>query len=181
MVLKWTNPPLETFEQVRIVRKEGEAPQSLEDGEEVYTGRFPIFQDHAVEEGREYHYLVVVEDCYGTLSQGRRISIKTDPPQVDEIRLEVREGGGIKWLEDILTMTVGDKLWFSAVGWKNGTSVNIAPKWEIEQEDEVISLRHEQGDQNEIRALLPGRAVITGYLPESFGSKPVTLTVIVEE
>ncbi|HPT82652.1 MAG TPA: hypothetical protein PLM25_02080 [Limnochordia bacterium] len=181
VVLKWTNPPLETFEQVRIVRKEGEAPQSLEDGEEVYTGRFPIFQDRDVEEGREYHYLVVVEDCYRTLSQGRRIGIKTDPPQVDEIRLRAREGGGYRWLEDTLTMTVGEKLWFSAIGWKNGTSVNIAPMWEIEQEDGVISLLYEQGDQNEIMALLPGRAVLTGYLPESFGSEPVSLTIIVEE
>ncbi|WP_461370209.1 hypothetical protein [Candidatus Darwinibacter acetoxidans] len=42
VVLKWTNPPIETFERVRIVRLEEESPGSIDEGEEVYAGKFPV-------------------------------------------------------------------------------------------------------------------------------------------
>ena len=41
VVLKWTNPPIETFERVRIVRLEEESP-GIDEGEEVYAGKFPV-------------------------------------------------------------------------------------------------------------------------------------------
>jgi len=42
VVLKWTNPPIETFERVRIVRLEEESPGSIDEGEEAYAGKFPV-------------------------------------------------------------------------------------------------------------------------------------------
>lgn len=180
VALKWTNPPMETFERVRIVRKEGQPPESLEDGLEVYSGRFPVCQDNVVEEGREYHYLVVVEDCYGQLSAGRTISIRTDPPEVDRIELRVQRDGKEVQLENPLTMSVGEEIWFSAVGKTGDRTVNIAPRWEVSPGD-VVSLKYDHADQNELKALMPGTAEITAYLPDSFGVQPETLTVIVEE
>ena len=55
-------------------------------------------------------------------------------------------------LEDPLTMSVGDKIWFSAIGRKDNHSVIIAPRWEVSPGN-VISLVYEQGDQNELQAL----------------------------
>lgn len=179
VVLKWTNPPIETFEQVRIVRLEGEFPSDIDDGEEVYAGRFPVFQDRNVDEGGEYHYRVIVEDCYGNLSKGEIISIRTDPPAVDEIELAMYKNGVQMLVEDPLTMSVGDKIWFSAIGRKEHYSVNIAPKWEVSSGN-IISLLYEHGDQNELHALNVGEAKIKGYLPDSFGTKPVMLSIIVE-
>ncbi len=49
-------------------------------------------------------------------------------------------------------MSVGDKIWFSAIGRKDNHSVIIAPKWEVSPGN-VISLVYEQGDQNELQAL----------------------------
>ncbi len=83
-------------------------------------------------------------------------------------------------LQNPLTLSVGDKIWFSALGRDSDhRSVNIAPKWEISPEG-IVSLLYAQGDQNELRALNAGETVIKGYLPASFGADPVFLNVIVE-
>jgi hypothetical protein len=145
VVLKWTNPPIETFEQVRIYRFASEWT-GLDDAAEVYVGRFPVFQDQDVEEGREYHYRVFVEDCYGALSEGKDISIRTDPPRVDRIELSRYEGGQEVVLQSPLTLSVGDKIWFSVLGRDSDhRSVNIAPTWEISPEG-IVSLLYAQGD-----------------------------------
>lgn len=179
VVLKWTNPPIETFEKVRIIRHEDRFPNNIDDGEEVYVGKFPIFQDVGVEEGRDYYYRVIVEDCYGNRSAGQLINIRTNPPLVDTIELQVLENGVFRPLTDFFTMSVGDKIFLSAHGRKGYNGISIAPKWKVSSGN-IVSLRYDQGDQNELRALKAGQAVIEGYLPDSFGAEPVILNILVE-
>jgi hypothetical protein len=141
-----------------------------EDGLHVFE-----FADLVFLEGREQTTVLSM-----MLSEGKDISIRTDPPRVDRIELSRYQDGQEVLLQNPLTLSVGDKIWFSALGRDSDhRSVNIAPKWEISPEG-IVSLLYAQGDQNELRALNAGETVIKGYLPASFGADPVFLNVIVE-
>jgi len=172
ILLKWTNPALETFEQVRIIRSEGSAPETIDDGDEVYVGKFPIFEDFDVEEGRHYFYRVFVEDKYGHLSEGKVISVETNPPLVESIEFRDQDWRSIT---GPVNMTVGDTvtLWIKS-------NVNIAPFWEVD-DDTVVAMEYEQGEVNNLTALQAGTAELRVFVPESFGGTDATLTIIVDE
>ena len=122
---------------------------------------------------------MVVEDCYGQLSAGRTISIRTDPPEVDRIELRVQRDGKEVQLENPLTMSVGEEI--CSPRWENGRQDGEYCAKMGSQPRDVVSLKYDHADQNELKALMPGTAEITAYLPDSFGVQPETLTVIVEE
>ena len=135
-------------------------------------GKFPIFEDFDVEEGRHYFYRVFVEDKYGHLSEGKVISVETNPPLVESIEFRDQDWRSIT---GPVNMTVGDTvtLWIKS-------NVNIAPFWEVD-DDTVVAMEYEQGEVNNLTALQAGTAELRVFVPESFGGTDATLTIIVDE
>ncbi len=86
VAIRWVNPPVTDFRQVHIVRKEGVPPEVIEDGDVVYVGSDYMYQDDDIELSKEYLYRVIVEDWDGLLSDGKTISIRTDPWEFTSIR-----------------------------------------------------------------------------------------------
>lgn len=77
VALRWLNPSQEGYRLTRIIRKEGSAPQSVDDGVEVYAGGFPLSIDKKVENGRHYYYAAFVETVLGDLSEGAVVDVQT--------------------------------------------------------------------------------------------------------
>ena len=174
VLLKWTNPAIETLKRIRIVRSEGKVPQSIDDGEEVYADKFPIFEDRDIEEGRHYYYRLFVEDIYGNLSKGRVIDVETNPPLIDFIELLI-DGKRYEEDGDSLEMTVGESARVYAL-----SNSRFAASWTI-SDPAIAAVDHEKGHNNRLRALQPGVTELTLSAPESFGGLSATFTIIVTE
>ena len=68
--LQWVNPIDEDFSHVVIIRKNGSAPTSRTDGEEVYNSYKPNFVDITGTSGTHYYYRVITVDTAGNYSDG---------------------------------------------------------------------------------------------------------------
>lgn len=61
IVLKWANPPLNQFDEVRLVRSESFYPSDPYDGETIYEGRDEVFTDKDKIPGVRYYYSLFVK------------------------------------------------------------------------------------------------------------------------
>lgn len=84
--LKWSNPPDEDFDLVRIVRSEEFFPASPYDGKVVYEGRGESTRDTDVNFGTTYFYSAFAFDKTGNYSEGSiaigRLVSKGIPPEI---------------------------------------------------------------------------------------------------
>lgn len=71
--LQWTNPTDETFSTVRITRKTGSAPATNVDGDSVYDGYEPVFEDPEGTADNDYYYRVYAVDAFDNESPGQVI------------------------------------------------------------------------------------------------------------
>jgi hypothetical protein len=85
--VRWINPSVADFRQIHVVRKEGAPPTGIEDGDIVYVGNGTMYQDDNIELSKEYFYRVIVEDWDGLFSDGKTISIRTDPWEFTKIEV----------------------------------------------------------------------------------------------
>lgn len=66
--INWSNNSLSEIESFVLVKKEGQCPRTIFQGEEVYRGSGKNYLDFAVENGREYCYGVGVVSLSGGFS-----------------------------------------------------------------------------------------------------------------
>lgn len=149
--VRWLNPSVRDFKQTHVVKKEGSPPTGMTDGQKVYVGTFPMYEDNNVELHRDYYYLVVVEDQEGRLSGGKVISIRTDPPAIAELRLYPQEA----------SLRVGEKVRFKTVGiTDSGEQRPVVCNWTLS--GNIGSLGHQEPAKSvEFTAEAPGQGSIT--------------------
>jgi hypothetical protein len=70
VLLKWNNPSLPNFSQVRVVRNENFYPSDPSDGEVIYEGNNETFSDTNVIVGKRYYYALFAQDTQGNYSSG---------------------------------------------------------------------------------------------------------------
>ena len=183
MFLKWVNPSMTDFEQIVIVRNEEGYPEDIDDGEVVYEGRKPTFNDEYVERGNKYYYLVMVENKAGYLSEGQNISISAEPPELDEIRFRDDDRNFID--ENGIIINKNEDIDVRVVGYIQGDenrrneTVDIAPEWEVVDFD-IVDIEYNKGPDNKLLALEKGETTINVTLPEEFGANEAELKVIVD-
>lgn len=105
--VRWINPSVADFRQIHVVRKEGAPPTGIEDGDIVYVGNGTMYQDDNIELSKEYFYRVIVEDWDGLFSDGKTISIRTDPWEFTKIEVHAYPE----------SVSMGDTIRLSAFGY----------------------------------------------------------------
>ena len=107
VALRWTNPSDDQYYVTHLVRKIGSAPEDMSDGELIYSGHFPIFQDIGVEKDQHYFYRVITESLSGALSEGLIVDIVTHIPPLGDIQLWVEGEYDNRPTEEV-EVTVGE-------------------------------------------------------------------------
>jgi len=91
IALSWTNPGDADFEGVKILRKQGNYPLNILDGDLIYEGTAESYTDSSVSEGPVYYYTAFAFDgalnYSAGLTSGARASAALTPPG-----LFIREG-----------------------------------------------------------------------------------------
>ena len=149
--VRWLNPSVRDFKQTHVIRKEGSPPTGMTDGEEVYVGTFPMYEDNDVELHKDYYYLILAEDQEGRFSDGEVISIRTDPPVIVRIELFPKE----------VSLRVGETEYFGVVGYiPSGEQRPVVCNWTLNGD---IGSLDEQGPTANVKftAEAPGQGSLT--------------------
>ena len=178
VALRWTNPGVENFKNVKIVRKEGSAPEDADDGEVVYEDKFPIFRDFDVERFKNYYYRVIVVGHDGSTTEGEVVNIETIPPQIAEIRFRTFYQGenDVEQIE----LKAGEEEMVIVSGFdENGEYYNIAPDWSFTNPD-IVEITRTQTDELGFKVLDEGETQLQASLDDDFGGLTAILDIVVE-
>lgn len=160
IAIGWVNPSDPQYLTTHVVRKVGSAPASLDDGELLYSGTFPMFKDMEVELGQHYYYRIFTESRAGLLSEGKVIDIITSLPDI--IDMEFIEGYKYRGRVEEIDMAVGEEISLSVSGRHEYGTRHIVVDWVIDQEFGL--LRFPRGHTAWFKALKPGETeIIANY------------------
>ena len=73
VALSWQNPESSDYVRTIIVRREGSAPTSLTDGQQIYEGTAEQFTDTKLENGQNYYYAIFTIDRNSQVSTPQTI------------------------------------------------------------------------------------------------------------
>lgn len=153
--IRWLNPSVRDYRTTHVVRKEGSAPTSIDDGDIVYEGTFPMLEDDSVELGKDYYYRIVVEDEDGLFSPGIVVNVKTDPPVPARVQV----------YPESATLEIGQKLRFHVRGeTADGTPCPVIGTWQLE--GDAGTLNYNQARSVEFTATKEGTATLTVQVGE---------------
>ncbi|RME92537.1 MAG: hypothetical protein D6767_03010 [Candidatus Hydrogenedentota bacterium] len=108
--LTWVNPTFTTFAGVKVIRKTGSAPVSVNDGTLVYDGTGTSYTDTGLTNGTEYYYAVFTYDNQGNYSQGVTVGATPQDAAPDNV--------------SNLTITVGESQ--LTLSWTNPSNSDFA-------------------------------------------------------
>lgn len=153
--IRWLNPSVRDYRTTHVVRKEGSAPTSIDDGDIVYEGTFPMLEDDSVELSKDYYYRIVVEDEDGLFSPGIVVNVKTDPPVPARVRV----------YPESASLELGQKLRFDVRGeTADGTPCPLIGTWQLE--GDAGTLNYNQARSVEFTATKEGTATLTVQVGE---------------
>jgi hypothetical protein len=175
VAIRWINPPTADFRQVHIVRKESVPPTGIEDGDVIYVGSGYMYQDDDIKLGKEYFYRVIVEDWDGLLSDGKTISIRTDPWEFTSIRAHAVQQ----------SVSVGEMVRLWADGYTTpGERRRAVCRWELDGDvggltydwRNYSTVLDEPGYNCDFKATKPGVGVVTATWGDLSDSVTITVT-----
>jgi hypothetical protein len=73
-LIKWNNPTDSDYVRTIVIRKEGEAPKSVNDGETIYEGNGNEYTDLGLELGKKYGYSIFTYDRRPNFSEAVKLS-----------------------------------------------------------------------------------------------------------
>ncbi|NMB00324.1 MAG: hypothetical protein GX971_02210 [Firmicutes bacterium] len=156
VVLRWINPSDEQYHTTHVVRKLGSAPEDIDDGDLVYSGNSPIFQDIGVERDQQYFYRVITESKAGILSEGLTVNVHTYVPPLGELTLFTVKNGYDVFEGDVVEMEVGERI---AVYYRTDIEpYRIVVNWSLDED--LARLDDTIGEHASLLAETPGETIL---------------------